>query len=222
MHRHHALTRRDAGQTLVEMLTAIAVVTALSAIILPAFANSRRQALVTTEISNLHQAGIGYALYAGDHDGVHIHTTRQLAELKYIQPAILSSELDPTPEGISNVVAAQLRKSLPHCDKPTTYRSSFLSFGQYVCGLESFDEFGERRAAGWLVSVSQTTPGMAAGYLVGVNGTYHRLLTDGAVVVRQTDWLRLKDDPELGTGTVLAWKWLFADRSKDEKLKDAR
>jgi prepilin-type N-terminal cleavage/methylation domain-containing protein len=212
---------RQQGQTLVEMLTVIAVVTVLSAIILPAFANSRRQALVTTEISNLHQVGVGFALYASDHDGAHIYTTRQLAELKYVPPAILSSELDPTPEGISNVVAAQLRKSLPHCDKPTSYRSSFLSFGQYVCGLESFDEFGQRRAAGWLVSVSQTTPSLAAGYLVGVNGTYHRLLTDGAVVVRKTDWLTLKDDPELGSGTVLAWKWLFADRTQDEKLEDA-
>ena len=56
--------------TLIELLTVIAVVGILAAILVPAIGKVRSNALTTECVSNLRQIGIGMQLYAQDNDGI--------------------------------------------------------------------------------------------------------------------------------------------------------
>jgi general secretion pathway protein G len=55
--------------TLVELLTVIAIIALLAAIIFPAFSTARGRARQATCQSNLRQIGLGFQMYAQDYDG---------------------------------------------------------------------------------------------------------------------------------------------------------
>ncbi len=56
--------------TLVEVLVVIAVIAILAGLLFPSFARAREQARKSSCISNLHQLGIGIAMYRSDYDGI--------------------------------------------------------------------------------------------------------------------------------------------------------
>jgi len=56
------------GFTLVELLVVIAILAVLAAIVMPAFAEARKQAQYTACLSNLRQLGMALKLYLGDYD----------------------------------------------------------------------------------------------------------------------------------------------------------
>lgn len=65
-----AAPRVASGFTLVELLTVVAIVGILAALIIPVVAKVRQTALRTDCASNLRQLGQGLALYVADHKGV--------------------------------------------------------------------------------------------------------------------------------------------------------
>lgn len=54
--------------TLIELLVVIAIIAILAAILFPVFAQAKEAAKATSCLSNLKQAGLGYALYTNDND----------------------------------------------------------------------------------------------------------------------------------------------------------
>lgn len=62
------MSRRGSGFTLLEVLTVIAVIATLAAILFPVFAQAREAARRTVCRTNLHQIGIALRLYARDFD----------------------------------------------------------------------------------------------------------------------------------------------------------
>lgn len=81
-HRSSASFARIAAFTLVELLTVIAIIGVLAAILVPTVAACRAQAVKTTEISAARQLMVGYHLYASDHRGV-LMAGRQSGETAY-------------------------------------------------------------------------------------------------------------------------------------------
>jgi len=62
-------TRKNAF-TLIELLVVVAIIAVLIAMLLPALASARESARRTVCATNLHQMGIGLAMYAGENRGI--------------------------------------------------------------------------------------------------------------------------------------------------------
>ena len=61
---------KGAAFTLVELLTVIAIIAVLAAILFPVFASARAKARQTACLSNLKQVGLAVQMYAQDYDGI--------------------------------------------------------------------------------------------------------------------------------------------------------
>ncbi len=66
---------RAAAFTLIELLTVIAIIGILAAILIPTVGGVRRSAHEATSLSNLRQLGVGFRLYAEDHRGAFPQTS---------------------------------------------------------------------------------------------------------------------------------------------------
>lgn len=61
---------RRSGVSLLEVVAAVSIAVSLAAVLLPVVARARESGRRTTCKSNLHQIGLGLALYRQDYDGV--------------------------------------------------------------------------------------------------------------------------------------------------------
>lgn len=66
--RHSDEVRSRAGFTLIELLVVIVVIAILAGLLLPAVSGAMRRAGVVTCRSNLHQLGLAWEAYLGDHN----------------------------------------------------------------------------------------------------------------------------------------------------------
>lgn len=63
--------QRAGGFTLIELLTVISIISILAAILFPVFASAREKARQTVCLSNMHQHGLAFVMYASDYDGLY-------------------------------------------------------------------------------------------------------------------------------------------------------
>lgn len=64
-------TLKNRAFTLIELLSVIAVIGVLSAILIPVVGKMRTQANLSESVSQLRQIGVAFSLYAQDHNGVY-------------------------------------------------------------------------------------------------------------------------------------------------------
>ncbi len=64
------MRRADRSFTLVELLVVIAIIAGIAALLFPAFQKGKLAAQRTRSLANMRQLGIGFRLYANEHDGL--------------------------------------------------------------------------------------------------------------------------------------------------------
>lgn len=180
---HRRGLRKQEAATLVEVIVALSVVLILVAIVAPVLSRARKSAGDASEIASLRQIGEAAGLYKQDHDDEYPARAARLVEGGILSNDVLSSVIDPTPEGIANRVPKELGdRSSVYNDLVTSYRNSFLALGDWA--LDPLGTLVEENAGGgYFVSLSDWEPGegVYSSLTSDRPNRYMRLLKDGSV-----------------------------------------
>ncbi|HXH61042.1 MAG TPA: hypothetical protein VNI20_06750, partial [Fimbriimonadaceae bacterium] len=155
-------------------------------LIVPVLVRSKRAALTTTDISNLHQIGLAASIYASDYDGAWPMTVFPLWDAGLIRDKrILHSPLDKTSEGFAYHLAKELK--IPVFER-TDVSLSYPGVAHYAYTRRFFEsDIVPAHNPGWLISSNSGE--RIDGYYSVVFGTYNRLLLDGSVQTRHMNWV---------------------------------
>jgi prepilin-type N-terminal cleavage/methylation domain-containing protein/prepilin-type processing-associated H-X9-DG protein len=105
---NHPNTRaKVAGFTLIELLMVIAAIAILAALLLPALSGAKNSAKSTSCKNNLHQIGIGFAIYLGDFGKYPLENSYDMSRFPDTIPGSYWSEV-----------------LLPYCGKSTSFTGS--------------------------------------------------------------------------------------------------
>lgn len=188
---HRTRNPRQAGATLAEVLTVLAIIIIIAAISFPVYLNSRAKGYEVRDIGNLKQLGTAGALY-NEAAGAFPDSTTPLVELKYVPKELVASGLDPHSEGLANVVVKDLI-TVPF-DRPenlTKYKNSYPGLREFcISDIWADEVIRNRNGGGWLIELStgKDDPELAAnGFRTGLlkrTGKYKRLLYDTSVALR--------------------------------------
>lgn len=195
----------------------IGIVALLAALIFPVLARARFAGLQTVEVSQLRQWGQAAALYGEDKDALPPLGTEPVLAAGYGSVALSASPADPTRRGIAHDYIDTVPE-LPFLRlKIRPYKRTYIGPWDFNYTAEHVGELLEKPGAGWLVSMTKGKPGRSGDWIVP-GESYHRLLRDGAVVVRRHRLFHaVAEDGASGD----AWTpyLLFVDLTDAEALK---
>ncbi|CAN5456811.1 hypothetical protein BH11ARM2_BH11ARM2_17500 [soil metagenome] len=173
--------------TLVEVLVVFAVIALLAGLSLAVFGGAKRRSYATVNVSNLRQLGQAGAMYA-EEAGRFPDSVVPLVRSGVVPAALVASPDDPTKEGYANVsVKAWERGHLFDPSRIAPFKSSYPGLREQLITDIMWEKYIRGQSGGgWLVDVTDSV--IPAGDDVQPldlwEGTYRRLLYDGAVVVR--------------------------------------
>jgi prepilin-type N-terminal cleavage/methylation domain-containing protein len=176
---------RQRGFTLIELVTVLAILGVLMALLLPTV-NARGYAQQAPCMSNLHQIGLAFSMYLEDY-GRRPADITDLAVGGYVPPEVLVCPADPTGDQGGKVCREDHACALPPAPFPTSY--IYLSPRRTDDLWSQMEALGARgsylicqchghRREGW------GPPGHAPCY----EGKVLRLSFDGSVHVGHTHW----------------------------------
>ena len=126
-------THTSRAFTLIELLTVIAIIGVLSAILIPAIGRVRENANATQGISNLRQIGISLKLFASENKNSYPAVTIKKNDWNELHPN--------SPVGGDQMWSKQLRDYLPQKSQSLTGRENQV----FVCpNAEYYDDAGNR------------------------------------------------------------------------------
>jgi len=174
--------RHDAF-TLLELLSAIAVIGILAAILLPVFQSSRKRALLATDLNHLRQLGQAAAIYETEH-GRHPYGIAPLINASASPLPIVRSPLDPFSQG--RLIA--IRQKDRQFGLPDYSNNVIRSAPSYIGLAEThsepnpalFQRITDLPGGGWLVNLYENRERPA---LIITRGkrSYQRLRMDSSV-----------------------------------------
>lgn len=145
------IKRRKSTQsayTMTELLTVIAIVLLLAALLFPAFRNARKQSYVADATIKSRQVISGLILYKEDAGGWPQNFAWEAVDSGHINPAVMYVKGDPRPEGLATWIERCEQWPFSPADN---YRNSFedafgtLSGQQHY--LRQLNELGEQNPA---------------------------------------------------------------------------
>jgi prepilin-type N-terminal cleavage/methylation domain-containing protein len=213
------MKRRDLGLTLLELLTVIAIISILLAILLSAFGRSRTQAKATVDIAQLHQLGLAASMYTEDLGG-NPYSVAVLGHTDYASSNIYASPNDPSPSGLLNEFLAKVKTDMERLapwDKtlwmkvPLPYKASYVGIGDIHMRYYLIEEKLQKLSnAGWAICVIEHKSGQKFPYYRPPY-TYLRLHMDSSVKQYRSAYRMTQD------GRVTDMIDLFGEQRSDSK-----
>jgi prepilin-type N-terminal cleavage/methylation domain-containing protein len=181
------LRQEQGGFTLMEVLTVVCIVAVLAAILLPVLLSSKRRGSSADSISKLRQIGQAANLYE-QAVGQYATRTWQLVAEGTIPASLCEAHNDASPRGMENefiqaMAERYVKLGVQPAPRETDFKSSFIGAGAFGRGSETVTRRAALLGAGWLLDFTDTPRGTMP-YPQLWEGTYRRLLFDGAVVTR--------------------------------------
>ncbi|RYG35272.1 prepilin-type N-terminal cleavage/methylation domain-containing protein [bacterium] len=173
------------GATLVELLTVVAILGVLGAILYPVLASARKKAGSTSAISRMRQLGAAGAVYATDHNVLPLRPAQLIGVLGVTKDLLALSE-DPYPNGLGNRIAEN--QSVWGQKEVEKFKRTFV--GQRDLSVSSYAAplFVPEKNPGWLIDATPLKPSWPAPMAVW-KGKYRLLRADGSVTLRHAPYI---------------------------------
>jgi prepilin-type N-terminal cleavage/methylation domain-containing protein len=173
------------GFSMVEILVAFAIIGVLAGLLLPVLGSSRKQALLTNDMSNLKQLATAALLYREQNERFPGGTI-DLVRTKLVPAELCASHMDANPKGIGNDIGdfTGYHARLSPMNLVVAYKNSYAGAREYRLDPAEYEKWATpERAGGWLLNLTAAKRGPGRDY-VSAKGTYQRLLFDGSVATR--------------------------------------
>jgi prepilin-type N-terminal cleavage/methylation domain-containing protein len=196
--------------TLLEVLTVVAVLTIIAAIVAPVIVRSKDAARKTNDLSNMRQLGVAAAMYL-DSYGFSPSGCTNVVDAGLAPKELCAGMLDPYREGLANrLVKGLANNSTYYSGLEATYRLSFPGLREF--GVPDYlidDVVQQDMAVGWLVDLapSDNIPEIEPYLSSSLTGRYRRLLLDGSVQWRHHQLVNIRKGGPKGWMPIM----LFAD-----------
>jgi prepilin-type N-terminal cleavage/methylation domain-containing protein len=203
------------GFTLVELLTALAIVALLAAVIFPVLARARASGYRAESTAHLRQVGAAIELYRSDHDGeLAFDHLDAFVDSGYLRtPRLLVSQTDAFPDGYGRTVSECIDEPNPTA-LLTSYETSLVSrqFYDYVRSVDEAAAIVVDRTHGAVLEQADQSCRWAQFFY---SGTILRLYDDTHVKLAQFSFMPRNAPPDV----AMHWSRLrlFTDVEPDSR-----